>query len=366
MGNENNSPTRNSRRAFLKRTGLSATLVGFVGSASATEYVEIVTHVQADQPKFTKEVPKSWYDHHKTAKQAKETIRKKYASRDGFKRFSVTAFDHYFGGKRGFAVNIGITSSDLADQLPSEINGVPVVTEEYGEPIFAACYNDADADDLPGGVVIEDKGTSGTQFYIDIDGDGSYERHLMTALHLYGDSCYDQTGEDIIQKGDTWGTTTLQSSSTDTIVGRSNGGYAVTNEVLEPDTTTRTVAGSVSEDGLADLVSSSTDTVTKVGASLGENVNVVADKDVSDSFSSCVDYQNEGVLLDTNGAPGDSGGPIYDIRNGDAYIVSITSAIDNPTDNYDCNGNRIRKQTIGPSAHNIKDTYKGVFTAPVG
>lgn len=206
MGNENNSHTKNSRRAFLKRTGLSATLVGFVGSASATEYVEIVTHVQGDQPKFTKEVPKSWVDHHEAAKQAKETLRNKYFNTEGFSRVSVGPFDHYFGGKRGFAVYVGITSSDLADQLPSNVNGVPVVTEEYEEPTnLSACYNDINKDDVPGGIIFDGTGTSGSQFYIDTDGDGSYEQYLMTAAHVTGDECYDQTGTDVTQKDDTWG-----------------------------------------------------------------------------------------------------------------------------------------------------------------
>lgn len=340
--------------------------MGFVGSAAATEYVEIVTHVQGDQPKFTKEVPKSWYDHHKTAKQAKETIRKRYAGRDGFERFSVTSFDHYFGGMRGFAVKVGITSSDLADQLPSEIDGVPVVTEEYKEPVLTACYNDIDKDDLPGGVIFDGGGTSGTQFYIDTDGDGSYEQYLMTAAHVTGDECYNQVGTDVTQKGDTWGTIIQQSSNTDTVVCEANSGYSVTNEILEQDGTTRFVTGSVSEDGLGVLVSSTTDTVTKTGDSLGTNSNLVLDENVSTGISSCVDYNDEGVRVDNNGAPGDSGGPIYDIRDGDAYILSITSGGLYETGDTDCDGDAILDETVGPSAHNLKNLYKGVFTAPVG
>jgi len=355
-----------SRRKVLKATPTAGALVGLAGAGnvvSAKETVKIVTHRRGNKPVKTKQVPEQWLSHLNTARQVKEHLANRYGHRRDVKVFALTSDEQTYGNKRGFAVSVEVMSEEAKSDLPKKINDIPIKFENYEVRKYMSCYNTGDFDNVPGGVIFGGGGTSGSQYYIDTDGDGTYEEHHITAAHVIGDPCFDQTGTTVTQDGDDWGEAVLQSGSLDTIACEPYSGFDVDNEIKE-ESDSVVVAGYVTKNGLADM-DTYNEKVYKTGRETGTVDGYIENLEESSGAFDCTDYRGEGVEVDIDVSAGDSGGPMYDKDNGDAYMVGLVSAGHGNTDRTDCEGDEILRYTEGPSAYEITNALRGQFTQPI-
>ena len=357
-----------NRRKFVKTMGISASaaLCGFTGIGSGvSDEVEIVTHKKGDKPVITKTVPAAWWNHTQEAKKVKSIVRSNYLNKSYVKSTGLSSHDKYYGGKRGFQIKVEVTSNEAKENIPDQQNGIPINTEVSEEStLTASCHGGLNFDTLPGGVVVDEKATTGSQFYVDLDGDGYYTESLLTCLHTFGDKCNSHIGTVVEQYEDEWGKVESQSSSNDIALSQPYSGYDVDNGIFEDDDNFIRVQGYVTEAGILDF-DSENKTIYKTGRSTGTVSGYIS---VSKRGSSgCTDYGEEGIKCDMNQAGGDSGGPIYDRRSGgdEAYMVGYGVAALDFTGNYACNTAKIYANTLGPSAYHIADVFNGQFTAPI-
>ncbi|MFB6235923.1 MAG: trypsin-like serine protease [Halopenitus sp.] len=352
------------RRAILKGSVIASGVASFAGIPNLVRgksTTEIVTHKSGDKPAKTKLVPKIWKDHLDTTRRARQKMVDQYRGKKHIRGFGIISVEDYYGGKRGFGV--AVKTSLKVGYLPSEVLGIPIVEKEYIEPKYMHCYNTGDYDNLPGGVILDGVGSSGSQYYIDPDGDGAYDQHMLTAAHLAGDQCNDLTGTTITQTDDDWGTVKTQSASLDAITCKPNSGFDVSNKIKE-ESGTKTVAGFVTKNGLADMQATG-ELMYKMGMETGEEVGYIDEMEVS-SGPDCSDFNGEGVKAKIDVAQGDSGGPMYDVDGSDAYIIGISStATDKKANDTDCEGDTVYSRTMGPTAYEINNVFGGQFIAPI-
>lgn len=157
----------------------------------------------------------------------------------------------------------------------------------------------------------------------------------------------------------------VQSGTNDAVLARPYSGYNMGNDIVEEDDNMPTVSGYVTKNGILDF-DSVNKTVYKTGISTSTESGHIKNAEVSGG--ECNDYGGEGIAYDMDQAGGDSGAPVYDLRDGDeeAYMVGIAVAAWNDTGNNACNTSDIYANCIGPSAYNLTDVFNGQFTAPVG
>lgn len=360
--NSNHDASPYSRRTVLRTVGGSSAFIGIglVGSASASDGQEkIVTHKRGDTPVKTKDVPKEWKSHVDTASKAKSELAQNYGNRNDVKTFSLRRADERYGGKHGFTIHVRVTSNQAKDELPDSARGVPTSFSEYIPPKpDGSCYNTGDWDSCPGGVTFNGGGTSGSQFYHDYDGDGNREAHILTAAHLFGDECSDQVGDTATQTNDDWGTVKAHSGPLDAVLCHPNSGFGVDNRIIQ-QTGDIDVVGHVTKSGLQDMCTNN-EYIGKMGKATGNHSGTLEECEYK--ASTCDDLKGEGVKYSIEAAPGDSGGPVYDTRDGDAYMVAIHEGSWNEFDT-DCDGDPVKSTSIGPSAYSIIDTFGGAFIA---
>lgn len=368
-----------TRRQVLGTVGGTGLLgvTGVGGSIASDDKVEIVTHRSANGPEKTKKVPRSWAQNYNNTLRAKRNLEQRFRDRDGYSGAAITASDQFFGGKRGFGVDLFISSSaTLRGNVPDTSNGIPVHVSDPIKPKLAgcftqdACHNESVFDSTPGGVTF-DGATSSSIFYIDKSGDGYYTDSMMlTAAHIIDPSHCDTETFDysstITQHCETWGEPYWASPRRDVVLCEATAsGKSVDNHIQDASGNSYPVTGHVTESGIADMISTG-ETAHKTGIMTGDTSGPILRMNLGDS-TNCHDWNLEGVEVDVYGTSGDSGGPIYDIDGNDAYMISVFSTTGSGSPGItDCTGQEYNYYCYGTAAYELVDYFNGSFVyAPV-
>ena len=374
ISNSEDTTKAPSRREIIKYIGATASVSApgyFVGTANASsEKVEIVTHRSVDDVKIAKEVPKSWKEHCDLVSSIRDNLAYEYRSIEDVKFISIKNSDEYYGGKQGFAIKIEVESPQVREQISNSIQGIPIETVKPVERILEgcdendACYNERVADDTPGGFTF-DGATSCCQYYVDFDDDDddSYEKTMLTATHVVGDTCNENPiGNSVNQHCESWGKVVESNPQIDvSACYPTEYGKSVDNMIADQYDPVE-VNGFVTEYGLKDMQSNG-DLICSTGIKTGTTYGTIEETNIGDS--GCKGYGGEGVAAKIDTAAGDSGSPVYDKKNGDAYIAYLHSAGGETTDGTDCQGDDITTWSHGTAAYEINDTFGGRFVSPI-
>lgn len=239
------------------------------------------------------------------------------------------------------------------------MDGIPVVIEEAKETMEPVCYNGGDYNPVPGGVKVESGGiaTSMGAYYTDTNGDGYDESLLMTAAHLGSDCGGNPNGDTLYQNGDKYGTIVEFDEDLDTMLADSSSTSLSPEQTIQEPFSTISVYGSVTKSGTFDIEETG-EIIYKMGIKTGRESGTLID--VQHQPGGCRDHNGEGIRADINVVQGDSGGPIYDVESGAAYMLSHASIAAAKSSNSECGGT-VWEHTWGPAAYEIKNVHGGGF-----
>ena len=101
--------------------------------------------------------------------------------------------------------------------------------------------------------------------------------------------------------------------------------------------------------------------VYQVGLTTGETSGYIKNTGLgsADSEINCVDFGGEGIEGDYKNAEGDSGGPVYHINNGGAYMINPYQQWFTKNGTINCLGgtNQVGKTGAGTAAWEIHDQW---------
>lgn len=357
-----------TRRSILRSTALVGGLnvsTQVLGTADATsDEVEIVTHKSAGRIAKTKFVPRSWKEHLDLVRDVRDLVANNYQKNlPGVKNTGIISSDDFYGGKRGFAVEIEAATERARKSVPDSVQGIPIkkVEPTNWKPMCSACYNEGTYDLTPGGVEFNDIGSCASIYYLDYDNDDYYEKTMLTAAHVVG-SCSDQLNGNSVNQGcESWGEVVDYNWTLDAVACNPTADYKAVDDIIQEENDTETVVGHVTESGLAEMQSSG-ETTYKTGKDTGTEYGVVKKTNIGDN--SCMGFDGHGIKVSNDVTRGDSGGAIYDIDDGDAYMMSVTSKGGNDTGSTACDGDPIYEYTKGPGAYEINNRLGGFFKDP--
>ncbi len=266
-------------------------------------------------------VPQAWKAHVETVWAARERLGEQLSDLDGVVGLKVVRSDVEYGGRPGLRLGIEVTGTDADVDLPEDVGGVPISVETALDRGLGACYNDADFDPVPGGVIVEaaEGGAFGTACCRVFD-DG--EPRLLTAAHLW-ESCDRDGAVDswTTQNGRPLGPIERYDQHRDVaLVAPEELNLDDEIKLIGPER--RPVGGAVSEWGLA-LFLTGDHEVEKIGTSSGRTTGRVTAMAVEEGWEQCVDFGGKGVEAEYRNVPGDSGGPVFYEHEGEAYLVSV-------------------------------------------
>lgn len=367
--------TSNTRREVLKSTGLVSSLVlgnQAIGTVTAEDKVEIVTHASARGPEVSKTVSRSWKQHYERVKRVRKSLGARLKGPSGVKLISITRGATEFGGKNGFEIQVEADDNALDVEIPASEEGIPInrieprPRESHGCSNQNACYNEAVYEPTPGGVTFGG-GTAACEFYADPYETGYPRRVMLTAAHvIQSDTCPfdDFADHPVDQHCEDWGKSYVGDGVLDVACVEPNGHPKTTAGYIKQvgGYSDASVEGYVDEIGLADMVSNE-GIVWKTGIMTGTQWGEL--KDFHLGNYNCVNWGGDGVLALIKSSSGDSGGPVYDVRNGDAYMISVHSSGGASIQELDCEDQQMTEATHGTAAYRIRDEFNGQFVPPL-
>lgn len=346
-----------------------------MGNGKGEEEVEITTHASADGPKKRVAVPKGWKRRYEATRRARSVLNNQLRETEGIGLISVVSGEREFGTLRGFAVEVEVDpkKAQARRRVPDHVEGVPVKRAEPTElkrqacSSDNACYNETVYEPTPGGVTF-DGATAGSPFWVDFDYDGYFEHVMLTAAHVVdGGLCnggFDDS-QTVDQHCEDWGGVAgdLYDEVWDVVaLTPTEPGKGVASHIERTGYfQDAPINGYVTEFGLSYKMSND-DGLYKTGIMTGTQWGEIEGINAGDG--SCVNWDGEGVIVMTDSASGDSGAPVYDIQNGNAYIASIHSAGGAGTGRTDCQGGDITEASHGTAAYYIQDRWNGQFVPP--
>lgn len=383
-----NSKTLVSRRSVLKSSGgaLVAPAV-FVGNSktgsgsgisSPGDTIELPRKFNGDQVTEWMTVPKAWYEQKEHVSDLLPEFGKEYGHIDGVKCAGKRISKEEFGGKQGFDIYVGVSSSDLQYKIPGEFEGQQVHTEilnpqDQGYDPYKCtpgscsntdpCYYGCDYDKMPGGVVIQVGGTSTVRVTKDdID-------YMMTAGHVVAndrDPCDgDNIGHGVLQYSRDLGDVEYMADVLDValVSNKNQNNIDLTGDVADEDLGDVYIWDHYSKSGLDDLIERET-TVYHTGTATGTRSGVLKGSEHHDydGFDACKSFNHSGIRGKIWGAAGDSGAPIYtrDDGTGVGTLCGMRNQGDNDTGFDECNCQDIEENIYGASAYSIKDKWSSI------
>lgn len=351
-----------TRRSTLKAVGSSIAITGTGGITSASDGKrEIIVSRKGNEIRDTELVPKDWYQHIQFARTDLETAQNQHASQPGVVNTMLIRSEKTYGGKPGTAIKIEV-ESEFEGSLPSRIGTTPVTTEEEKETVLTACYYDEGFSNMPAGVAINNPDDSSTKSEMGTAGSrvnhNGYPRHI-TSAHIF-DACENNptasgSAETLYHNGTARGDVIEANSTHDWAVvndGDGNGYY--TDQIESGSGTIGSVQGHVTEDGLSSLMTSQDYVVEKQGIMTGHQQYGTLDAIHTSSAASCTDMSGDGVRNSLDQTVGDSGGPVFRVKNGDLEIISLaTIGTTDSGSTHSCSDSMLYAQSEGYAAYAI-------------
>lgn len=317
-------------------------------------------YIRGGETLQTMKVPRAWLQQEKRAKQAKEQLLDKHSETDAIIKSSLIRSEKQYGGMNGFDIEVYLDQERSTPDLPDAVSGIVVQTEEVSTDSFrqAGCYNAGNFSNYKGGMLISDNSTfgspgTGTAGYPVSKNGGDY---MLSAQHVFADCEWSFLNE-TFQKSESLGYVAKGSVSGDYIASAvDSNGTDLTNQIQEPDGPARTVSGAASEHEISRRVSAPFDGYTAVGVTTGKTTGGLTNKNYT--MKGCNDLRGEGFIGGADGAAGDSGGPMYSVEDGDAYMLGHLSAIAEKKNNMTtCGGSDVIRynRSIGFPAYEVEN-----------
>lgn len=242
-------------------------------------------------------------------------------------KFRISEIRKTYGGEHGFDVEVNVRNKADSEKVPEKISGITIRTEVDDKVATeTACANAGNFSDYQGGMLIsgspdfvsDDTATAG---YPVTDGNKDY---MLTAQHTFS-GCDPTTYDFTYQKSENLGNIQEATTSGDyALTSASAQGTEIKNKVREPDGTERAVSGCASEEQIANRAASPIDGYSQIGVTTGKTVGGIGKKNAyyNDRVAECRDFRSgQGIRGSADSAQGDSGGPMYSVEDGDAFIL---------------------------------------------
>lgn len=301
------------RRKFIKSIGVGGiAAVGFPKKIAfgRDDTVEIVTDVLNDSSIHTKKVPKEWYELVERSRRIKRELSNEFSSEihSVVRKYS----DNQIGVHRVPFLEIR-TEREIS--VPEEIGGVSIEITDDIPDLIREC-DDSTSTCLPSGTSISRSswgGTDGTLGPSIHYNDGTRDfKGFMTAAHVVTDDwCTFIEGETMYDGtfwGDLVGTVERWSWIQDYAVLKANGDYDPRGSLVNESPTTW---GYITKDGIEDMASTGEE-VRKFGQATCMTEGPVLG--IGDHVDACGGERFEAIELNYSSDDGDSGGPVYVIR----------------------------------------------------
>jgi len=181
---------------------------------------------------------------------------------------------------------------------------------------------------------------------------------MLTAAHVLDESgCNDVVGNSVEQNGGIWGEVVIDEGDMDVVACLPNSNFTVDDTILEEDGEKIPIWGHVTKYGLYDMISDQNlvkKTGTTTGTEYGVPLEIYTEEDGCSGSGSW-----EGLKTELDSAGGDSGGPVYDVRDGDAYMVDLHQA-GSGSNGSECDTD-VTKYSYGVTAYQINERLGGSF-----
>lgn len=332
--------------------------------------VKLPKFVSGGEPLEYFEAPRQWDEHRKNAKRVQSEVIDEYADDRGVYGVGLTRSPKTYGGKNGLGVELIVDESYENDSIPAEISRVPITTEvgKPGKPGDcdlsgggSNCVNEETDTTVNPGERVSGTEASGTAGMKMTDSYG-YE-YLLTVAHLFRTDCpTDVNGEGAYVDGTKIGWVSQSNSVDDWAVINLNSD-GDTNGWIDDNYNYPTCKGVVSEATLQEWESrwkSNRPCLYQMGCTTGKTTGRLKHANFSETtFNACVDYNSDGsadgVYTYCDFGDGDSGGPTWHSKNGDAYLVSTTALYHDMFLDEICGGSNYGPDSSGMGAYAIEN-----------
>jgi len=335
---------RVSRRTALKIAGAGGALINSVPYVGASENkVEIVTKRAAGEVYQTELVPQSWKERSEHARDIHRSLIEQYSNKKGVKAVSITRSSEKAGNLHLSQPAIHVDPSkisDVSDELPHEVEGVPIQHKEFkphakgaqcssGESCWEGTVNWDDPFSAAQPVFVdpdeshESVGTAG--YRVTVNGDDT----ILTSYHIFydGSSCDGYSGEDAYSLDcNEIGTYVQGSREDDWIVFEPNSGGNITDirdRIRRSGWVTNPLITSYYTADGVEYIMDNRAVVWKSGIVSGHSTGYVEDHYMGRT-EDCIDTGSHfGIDLSIESEQGDSGGPSYTITDDDSEACMI-------------------------------------------
>lgn len=326
------------RRRILRSVGGGAGIAGtgLTLFRDASSYRHVDTHKSGDEVVRRERVSSDWWEHVQQARHYRDIISEKYLGSEGIRSVGITQGCAEVGDRKRMEISVGVESRRYGNDLPAEIHGISVTKRTVPDrKLMTQCENAGDYSDMPGGVEIHDPEGAATSTCA-VKDTNKDEVRMLTADHLfYTGDCKDTSETRVYQDGTVLGDVRKHDLDLDyAFVDLSlNDTYEYQNKVLDSSLDSRvSVDGYVSPNGVCVMMCNdactnsdcSKEDIRKEGIALGSLTGEYI-TEIDHQNDSCPTYEGEGIVTTFDIAGGDSGGPMYDYRDDNAYILAINS-----------------------------------------
>ncbi|WP_159077160.1 hypothetical protein [Halococcoides cellulosivorans] len=385
----NSEPDRKrtiSRRTFMGVAG-ALPVTAITGKGTLHRARKRVTRVRVNNGKHrvggSKKLNTSWLSHRKNVERKLYSFKGEFLSKPGVCAVSITNTDKKIGGSNGrqkFQYEVKVDPEvarkagfDPETDLPSIYRGVPVTKQSVSQKErprliggdMYPCYNNISTDTVSGGCVLQQStlddswGTSCFAFT------HNGVRYLVTANHVVGEAWEDNTGNTVYDADQYIGR--VEHSFPDLDVAYIGESHNIDNfeDNIKRESDSISISGYINKLGISDRAGQLWDTNRKMGTSTGDLKGAIRNyKADYGGFNTAYEddwrhYKGEGVEGEADSAGGDSGGPAYDVIEGEAWLLYMTSASSNGTktnkgvcysDDFWVRGTF----TVGPAVYSMK------------
>lgn len=368
-GKVNNSTVISRRQLLISGSAAGAGLASTPQVLGDTlGNVRIVTKRQQGDVHTTRKVPKKWRQHVLRSRNAYDKTVDRLTKEYTGLEFARKATDSTIQGLNKLYIEVALpeSKSEVAKEIPEQIDGIPVKTAEQKEraPMSLndesyGCYTDEERNSVPGGSPCHssagDRGTMGFQAYV--NGDSQY---MMTASHVvHKNGCnnshtmeyYDNRIGEVYAYDpvEDWALVSKDYYDVNNISG---------NIVNTDDSSMWYVDSYFSKSGLEYCMSNDT-ILNKQGRVHGNLTGEI--ESLNDSKSDgCIDMNGDGVGARIWTSEGDSGGPIYQQYDGTYATIAFVLSMGwypNFAGAADCNGATEYKWSVGWPMYKVQGRH---------
>jgi len=349
-GREDERESVTTRRSLLRNAGLALTAGGVGCLDRGTRTTRIPVLASGGSTVHSRRVPRTWHRHVAEVRRVRQVIEAELSGEDGVGGVKIVRSDDRYGDLRGLELAVELYRS--VTPIPTEIEGIPVTNENALERGLSACFNEGDFDPVPGGVVVEPGGVSrfGTTCCRTFVDD---ERRLLTAAHLWNACSAASRGEPLFQSDRRIGRVESFHRGYDVAVVDPGDRVEVADTIKLETDRRLPVSGTLTEWGVALYLAEGKE-ILNMGVSSGLTRGRLSAAYVEEGWNQCVDFDGHGVEARYQNVEGDSGGPVFVVHEGRAYLVAAQQMwVDRL--GTDCGDNVVGDRGRGTAAYHLAD-----------